>query len=149
MIFPDKYAHDSDSSTGFALFRVYELWSASVKKALRPAGVTHPQFTILTVVSYLSRTRAAVSQAAAAAASGIDPMTVSGIVGNLEKRGLIARTRDPSDSRAWDLALPEDGRVVLGQSFPLVEAANDAFFAVLDNESEFRSMLHQLREDHQ
>lgn len=145
MIFPDKYAQNSDSSTGFALFRVYGLWSAAVKKALRPVGLTHPQFTVLTVVSYLGRDRVTVSQADAAATSGIDPMTVSGIVRNLEQRGLLQRVRSQTDSRAWNLGLTTAGQQVLDQAFPLVEEVNNHFFSILDDEVSFRANLNQLR----
>ncbi|MDR1431259.1 MAG: MarR family winged helix-turn-helix transcriptional regulator [Propionibacteriaceae bacterium] len=145
MIFPEKYAATPDASTGFALFRAYEAWSSGVKRALRQVGLTHPQVTVLTVTAYLARNAEPPSQADVAAMSGIDPMTVSAVVRKLERRGLIGRTRNPADSRAWSLALTPSGQAALGEAFPLVEAANEAFFRVLDDEAGFRDQLHRLR----
>ena len=146
MIFPDAFEANADASTGFALFRVYELWSASAKRALRGVGITHPQFTVMTVVSYLSRSGETVSQAETASMSGIDPMTVSGIVRNLEKRGLVTRERSSVDSRAWDVQLTSAGQFKLDEAFPLVEAANTEFFSTLPDEALFRAHLHTLRQ---
>jgi len=140
MIFPDKYSDTSDASTGFALFKTYELWSASVKKVLLPIGITHPQFTVMTVVSFLSR-QGAVSQSDVSAMSRIDPMTVSTIVRNLESRKLLVRHRNTHDTRAWDLSLTVEGGTLLDKAFPLVEAENDRFFSVLDDEECFRRQL--------
>lgn len=140
MIFPDKYSDNSDASTGFALFKTYELWSAAVKKALLPIGITHPQFTVMTVVSFLSR-QETVSQSDVSAMSRIDPMTVSAIVRNLEKRGLLVRHRNTRDTRAWDLSLTADGGAILETAFPLVEVENDRFFSALDDEDGFRRQL--------
>jgi len=140
VIFPDKYTDTSDASTGFALFKTYELWSASVKKVLLPIGITHPQFTVMTVVSFLSR-QGTVSQTDVSAMSRIDPMTVSAIVRNLESRGLLVRHRNIRDTRAWDLSLTAEGGTLLDKAFPLVEAENDRFFSILDNEEGFRRRL--------
>jgi DNA-binding MarR family transcriptional regulator len=146
VIFPDKYSAGPDASTGFALFRAYQAWSAAVKKQLRSVGLTHPQFTVMAVVSYLAAREPAVSQAKTAAMSMIDPMTISGIVRNLVRQGLIERRRNPQDSRAWSLALTLSGEAAIRAAFPVVEAVNDKFFGVLENQAAFRAQLHALRD---
>ena len=119
------------------------MWSASVKKVLLPIGITHPQFTVMTVVSFLSH-QGTVSQSDVSAMSRIDPMTVSAIVRNLESRALLVRHRNIRDTRAWDLSLTAEGGTLLDKAFPLVEAENDRFFSVLDDEEGFRCTLHTL-----
>lgn len=75
----------------------------------------------------------------------IDPMTVSGVVRNLERRALLERRRSLNDTCAWELRLMPAGQEVFAQAFPLVEQANDKFFATLPDEDAFRSQLHALR----
>jgi DNA-binding MarR family transcriptional regulator len=59
-------------------------------------GFTMPQWRALAEIFRAE----GIAQVSLAAALDVDQMTVSGIVGRLEKRGLIERFPDPNDSRA-------------------------------------------------
>jgi DNA-binding MarR family transcriptional regulator len=69
-------------------------------------GFTMPQWRALAEIFRAE----GIAQVSLAAALDVDQMTVSGIVGRLEKRGLIERFPDPNDSRAKLAKLTPAGR---------------------------------------
>lgn len=79
----------------YLVHEVARLLKRRFEEEARSFGLTLPQWRALAQIS-LARDS---SQAAIAAALDADPMTVSGILDRLEKRGLITRFPDPDDSR--------------------------------------------------
>lgn len=68
-------------------------------------GITLPQWRAMIEIWKNDE----ITQVALAAAIDTDPMTMSGILDRLEKRGLIERYADPKDSRAKRSRLTEAG----------------------------------------
>lgn len=86
-----------DSATlGYLISEVGKLFKRRFEEEARVHGITLPQWRTLAVISRSEGT----TQAALAAAIDSDPMTMSGILDRLEKRGLVERFPDPRDSRA-------------------------------------------------
>ncbi len=50
---------------------------------------------------------------------------VTGLVGRMEKAGLITREDDARDARATRIVLTDNAREIAGKAFPLVERLND------------------------
>ena len=77
---------------------------------------------------------------------GLDRTTVTYLVDGLEKRGWIARQRDPADRRAHRLHLTEDGVAALAKIRPAARAATQALLAPLDNneQTQLRTLLVRL-----
>lgn len=78
----------------------------AVERALAEFRVTLPQFSVLTLLAAYGE----LSAAEVARLSLLTPQTVTVIVRNLERDGLIARTPDPVHGRILRLALTEDGK---------------------------------------
>ena len=90
-MFPSKYKNDSEDSTGLLFMRTYNKWHTIIKNELKKLNITHPQFVVLTSLSYLSEKEKEVTQIMISKISGIDVMTISQILNLLEKNDFIKR----------------------------------------------------------
>ena len=62
-----------------------------------------------------------VRMSALAAYLGLDRSTMSGLIERAEKRGLVARARDPGDGRAVDVFLTREGGELAGALYTRIE----------------------------
>lgn len=134
-----------DASTGLAFIRIYNKWHTKLKKELNNFGITIPQFSVMSVISYLNQSDQFVTQAKISKMADIDVVTVSQVVRGLEKKGFLERFQNPLDSRANAVRLLSKGDEIIKLTFPVVEQSNEAFFGVLaEKEIAFRELLHKL-----
>lgn len=118
----------SENSYGFVFWQTYTLWHRRIKKELRAFNLTHTQFVILSVISFLELTSNDISQADVSTLSKIDVMTISSSIKTLIKNGYVASISNPNDSRANKLSLTREGRDVQRQSMLIIERIDDDFF---------------------
>lgn len=81
---------------GYLIHEVARLMKRRFEDQAGMHGITLPQWRTLAQIA----AHEGITQIALANALDIDPMTISGILDRLDKRGLIERYTDPSDSRA-------------------------------------------------
>ncbi len=81
---------------GYLVHEVARLFRRRFEDEARIHGVTLPQWRALAEI----HRQEGISQVSLAGCIDTDPMTLSGILDRLEKRGLIERYTDPNDSRA-------------------------------------------------
>jgi DNA-binding MarR family transcriptional regulator len=96
-------------------------------KALRPAGLTNGQFSLLNA---LNRPRPG-PVGAVAMLLAMDRTTLTAALKPLERRGLVKVDVDPDDRRSRLLSLTKAGRLALYVALPLWRAAHDALEAEL------------------
>ena len=113
---------------GFLLWRATNAWQRSQRAALEGLGLTHVQYALLAALG-MDDARKGLSQAEVSGRSGVDPMTTSQVVRNLEARDLVARTASDDDKRAQRVTLTAAGRSLLRKAQPKVEKADTEFFA--------------------
>jgi len=101
--------NDADGHIGYILRLAQVAVRNRIERALADLGVTHPQFSVLTIVNAYD----APSAADIARLSLLTPQTVNVIVHNLERDGLIERTPDPVHGRILRLSLSEEARPLL------------------------------------
>ena len=94
----------------YLLARIFYAMRQKSEDALRPHNLTPMQFTIL---SSLKRWDG-LSSAELSRRFGVTPQTMGEMVGNLERRSLIARVQDPANRRALRLSLTAPGDRLLG-----------------------------------
>lgn len=87
---------EKEKSIGFLVHEVARLFRRRFEDEARIHGVTLPQWRALAEI-YKNE---GISQVSLAGCIDTDPMTLSGILDRLEKRGLVERYPDPNDSRA-------------------------------------------------
>jgi hypothetical protein len=80
-------------------------FAAASKTKQRDHGITMPQWKALSEISR----NPGITQVELAALTDSDPMTMSGILDRLEKRGFVTRSPDPRDSRAKVVQILPEG----------------------------------------
>lgn len=97
---------------GYLLNDVSRLMKRRFEDEASAFGITLPQWKALAQIGMSG----GMSQVALAQAIDADQMTVSGMLDRLEKRGLVTRLADPSDSRAKLARLTEVGTEVVASA---------------------------------
>ena len=128
----DLFEHETlgapENAVGFVLWRVMHRYVREVDRALAPAGLTHLQFTVLALTAWMARSGEAVTQVALARFADIHPMQVSLVLKGLEGKGLVARPRSETDTRARRIEVTDAAVAVLRRSMPLVIAVQLRLF---------------------
>jgi DNA-binding MarR family transcriptional regulator len=91
--------HPNDSP-GFLLWHATLRWQRGVARALAPLDLTHAQFVLLACTWWLNEQGERPSQIALAGQAGTDIKMTSQVLRSLERKGLIEREVDPTDTRA-------------------------------------------------
>lgn len=95
---------------GYAILEISKLLKRRFEDHAKEFGdTTLSQWRVLAQIALGRDSR----QASLAAAVDADPMTISGILDRLEKRGLITRYPDPTDSRAKLAAITDAGEDIV------------------------------------
>jgi DNA-binding MarR family transcriptional regulator len=89
-------------------------------EALRPAGLTNGQFSLL---MSLNRPMPP-AMGSVASLLAVDRTTLTAALKPLERRGLVEITGDPADRRSRLLTLTPAGRTVLASAVPIWEATH-------------------------
>ncbi|TGD87313.1 MarR family transcriptional regulator [Mycolicibacterium sp. CH28] len=103
---------------GYLLRQANVAFRSRLERALAEFGVTQPQFAVLTMVDAYP----GCSSADLARLSLLTPQTVTVIVANLRRDGLLTATPHPVHGRIRQLALADRGRTVLADCKDIVGA---------------------------
>ncbi|MFC5403222.1 MarR family winged helix-turn-helix transcriptional regulator [Cohnella soli] len=137
----------AEESPGFTLWQVTNLWQKSIRQALEPFGMTHPQFVLLFSCKWLNdkNNHAGITQVQLAQHAQMDVNVTSQVLRTLEKKGYIRRSPHPTDSRANVISVTESGDEIATQTVIAVEREDRAFFSSLGEElGELTRLLQQL-----
>lgn len=118
---------DLHKSPSHLLHRAQQIASNHSAVALKNAGLTLRQFSVLAALSG----NEGVSQSDLVSATGIDRSTLADMVARMERAGLIKRTASKTDARAKSVSLMAKGRKALEKAQPAVAAADAALFEAL------------------
>ena len=105
---------------GSLVWRLSMRMRTAVDRAVAPFGLTHAQYSVLASLSAMARSGERPSQRELADRTGLDAIYISKLVRVLEQNGLVARTADPTDSRAFELTLTDAGVAVIRPAIDVV-----------------------------
>lgn len=89
---------------------VFKLWMRSKKQILDEFGLTGSQYEVLSAIYNLSNLRKEIIQIDLSEETGIDPMTTSTILRNLEKNNIITRVRGTVNTRVIYIEFTDKGK---------------------------------------
>lgn len=98
-----------DGHLGYLLRQAANAHRLSMERALAALGVTPPQFTVMTMLAAYP----GCSNADLARLSLLTPPTITVIIGNLEKRGVITRFAHASHGRIRQIEVTPEGQRLL------------------------------------
>jgi DNA-binding MarR family transcriptional regulator len=127
----------SRTRPGYLLKRVQHALRNRMDSALRPIGLTTPQYAVLTAV----RADPGISNATLAREAFVTAQTMQAIVTNLERDGFILRHADPSHGRILRTGLTDHGhealiradRVVFDVESAMIRSLSEGEVATLIN----------------
>lgn len=129
-------------SPGLLLWRVTLAWQRQITAALRPLGLTHVQFVLLTSTWWLTTHGGErPTQKRVADFAGTDVMMTSQVLRTLQGKGLITRHEAQADARAKVIAPTAEGTSLARTAVEAVEAVDRQFFGAAGVEQS----LHILR----
>lgn len=96
-------------SVGFLVWHLSMRWRAEMDRELARYGLTAAQYSVLASLYGLTRGGAQPSQRELADFCGLETMYLSKLVRVLERAGLVERTRNATDARAFQLTPTEEG----------------------------------------
>jgi DNA-binding MarR family transcriptional regulator len=111
---------------GYALKRAQHALRVSMDNALRPLGLTTPQYAVLSAVE----AEPGLSNARLARAAFVTAQSMQGILANLERDGLLDRQPAPDHGRVLMSRLTPVGRRKLTEAHKIVQVVEDRMIAV-------------------
>ena len=125
---------------GHLLRRAHQRATQIFLDTFEEAGLTPTQWAALAKLAE----EGAASQNALGRLTAMDPATIQGVIGRLEKRGLIAREADPDDRRRTRLRLSPAGETLVRDLTARATTVSDRTLDPLDPE-ERRQLLELLK----
>lgn len=137
--------NNAKDSPGFLLWQVTNIWQKHIRRALEPFELTHPQFVLLFSCYWLNDrdNGPGVTQIQLSQYAQVDVNVTSQVLRTLEKNGYIKRSPHPTDTRANVITPTPMGKELAVRAVKAVEAADEAFFAVIGEEREHLNCLMQ------
>lgn len=103
------------------MWRLATKWRVAVDRALGPLDLTHAQYVLLAALHGLGQAGREPSQRELADETGLEALYVSKLARTLEAKGLLARRRDPHDTRAVRLTLTGHGQESVRSAMRVVQ----------------------------
>ncbi len=107
-----------EGHSGYLLRQAWHTFRTAMEIALRPHGLSPPQYAVLSV---LARSPGA-SNADLARACNTTPQAMNGVLATLERVGMIERHPHPTHGRILQVTLTDEGQRILEAAHPAVRA---------------------------
>jgi DNA-binding MarR family transcriptional regulator len=111
-----------EGHSSFLLRQAWQALSGAMEVALRPHGLTGPQYGVLSVL----RHHPGASGADLARAINTTPQAMNGVLATLERESLIARQRHPTHGRILQVTLTGEGQRRLEAADPAIQGLRRA-----------------------
>jgi DNA-binding MarR family transcriptional regulator len=111
-----------EGRSGYLLRQAWAEFRGAMDDALRGHGLSAPQYAALSVLAR----DPGISGADLARACITTPQAMNGVIGTLEREGLVERHPHPTHGRILQIELTDEGRRRLEAAHPIVRALEDA-----------------------
>ncbi len=120
---------------------VFKLWLRSKKQILDEFGLTGPQYDVLSAIYSLNNYMQEIIQMDLSEKTGIDPMTTSTILRNLEKNNLITRARGTVNTRVIYIELTDEGKKLYNLAHSKMLLCSNNLYRNIDEENLTNQLL--------
>lgn len=121
-----------EEDLGYLIWRITKYWQRGKHRILEEFGLTGSQTEIMGAIYHLSKEEKEVTQIILSQETEIDPMTVSTILRNLQKKGLVTRKESSIDTRARVVELTGEGRELFERAISKVQVVQQELFQNVD-----------------
>lgn len=134
---------------GYLIWKIAKFWQRGKHRVLDEYGITVSQMEILGAIFKRKKhqKKEEVTQVALSQDTDIDPMTVSTILRNLQKKGLVTRKESETDTRARAVDLTEAGNALLLKAIEKLKIEHEQLFRDVDKDAlrkQLRILLDEL-----
>lgn len=137
--------HNED--IGYLIWKIIKFWQRGKHRILDEYGITASQMEVMAAIYKRKYDHAEITQILLSQDTDIDPMTISTIIRNLQKKDLITRKESVTDTRARVVDLTESGNKLLQKAMDKVKKEHDYLFRNVDQEilrTQLRILLDEL-----
>lgn len=124
----------SEEDISYLIWQLTKIWQRGKHKTLGEFGITGSQMEVLGAICHLQN-ETQITQVVLSQKTNIDPMTISTILRNLQKKGLITRKESEIDTRARIVELTDAGRNLLIKAYEKMQKLHEALFNNIDIEA--------------
>lgn len=143
----DELIKPTEDDLGFLLWKIMRLWQRERQKGLDEFNTTVSQLELLAGIHYLSLELGEVTQIVLSQETGIDPMTTSTILRNLEKKGLVSRRPSKTDTRARSVFSTNEGNQLLFAALKRIRRTQEELLEKINKKiiiTELQKLLREL-----
>lgn len=127
-----------NTGMGYKLKQAQHILRIHMDDALKPLGLTTPQYAVLSQLEL----NPGISNAALARASFVTAQTMHGIVSNLEKNNLLERKADPQHGRILCAELTKQGLNVIQKAHVIIDGVEKSMTSTMSKKN--KSLLESL-----
>lgn len=126
---------DPQNDIGYLIWRIMKFWQRGKHRVLDKYGITASQMEVMGAIYGMSEKDGEITQIILSQETDIDPMTISTILRNLQKKGLIDRTESKTDTRARAVKITDSGIQLFSKAITKVKEEQDHLFRNIDKEA--------------
>ena len=117
---------------GYLLWCIMKTWQRGKHKVLDEYGVTASQLEVMGAIYGCSEEHKEITQVVLSQETNIDPMTISTILRNLQKKSLVERTESLTDTRARVVKFTNEGEELFVKALTRVKEEQEILFKDID-----------------
>ncbi len=137
---------DSNDDIGYLIWKVSKYWQRGKLRLLGEFGLTGSQLELLGAIYHMSKENIEATQIILSQETGIDPMTTSTILRNLQRKGFISRRESTTDTRARIVEVTKSGSDLFERAIAKVREGQSLLFENIDCEALKTQLLILLQE---
>jgi len=125
---------ENKEDIGYLIWKIIKFWQRGKHRILDEYGITASQMEVMGAIYKRKNDHAEITQILLSLDTDIDPMTISTIIRNLQKKGLITRKESETDTRARVVELTENGNQLFQKALDKVKKEHNHLFRNVDKE---------------
>lgn len=120
---------------GYLIWKILKFWQRGKHKIIDEFGITGSQLEVMGAIYQKERDHNEVTQILLSQETDIDPMTISTILRNLQKKGLIIRQESKIDTRARVVKFTKEGNDLFEKAIAKVQQKEESLFKNIDQQA--------------